>query len=832
MAVRIVWFFAVWCGFAVAADRVELIADPTLPAPARYGLARMQRSLAAQGAGGERILAGLATSGGPAARALQAEGVAVPTGPEALVIRKTKAGMVLCGSDARGLMYAALDVAQSGLSAVRETSERPYVLGRGVSMYTMQRRYFESRLYDERQWERYFDLLAQSRINNFVVIFGYENGGFLAPVYPYFFDTPGFPEVRFTGLTSAEQQRNAAAFHAMIRIAHERGIDVTAAIWDHIYRGGVQGGGIAGANDTVGKPLPWLVTGLTERNLVPYTKAALRRFIETFPEIDALQFRMHDESGLKKKEMGSFWHDVFVMLHESHPKVRLDLRAKELPDSIIDDALAQKLNLQVSTKYWMEQMGLPYHPTHINRENQRDRRHGYADLLRYPQRFKVHWQLWSGGTARLLLWADPSYVRRFAASTRLYGGDSFDVNEMLATKMLGEPHDAAPRDILNPQYRYYDYEFERYWHFYQLWGRLTYNPDTPAVVWESEFKHRLGPVAGIEAMQAEHLASRVLPRIVAAAYLYSNFPTTRGWAEMMPQGDLVRFSTLEGSDIEQFQSPRDRARDLVRGTETTKRTPEATARWFAELSDEILKHADAAARAAGEHPSKELVSTLTDARILAWLARFYAHRLNAAVSYCLFKESGDVASLDTAISGEKQAVADWEQIVAAAGDVYRDDLAFGVHRVGFPRHWKEELPGLRASVQKLVEERRTAPDRIAHIPARHAASADHHVPDVELLPVSQARPGQDLEIAVKAEDPSGVKTVRLRYRHLTQFEDYATAEMIRGADGLYRARIPGDFITAEWDLIYFIEAVDRVGNGGNSPDLEQGPPYRIFGVAR
>ena len=137
-------------------------------------------------------------------------------------------------------------------------------------------------------------------------------------------------------------------------------------------------------------------------------------------------------------------------------------------------------------------MGLPFHPTHINTEDQHNRRHSYADLLRYPQRYRVHWQLWSGGTTRLLLWGDPDYVRRFAATARLYDGDSFEINEMLATKMLGEPHDEKPLDILNSSYRYYDYEFERYWQFYRLWGRLSYNPETPAEVWEHEFTTRFG----------------------------------------------------------------------------------------------------------------------------------------------------------------------------------------------------------------------------------------------------------------------------------------------------------------------------------------------------
>ena len=39
-------------------------------------------------------------------------------------------------------------------------------------------------------------MLARSRINSFVVVFGYENGGFMAPPYPYFFDMEEFPQVK------------------------------------------------------------------------------------------------------------------------------------------------------------------------------------------------------------------------------------------------------------------------------------------------------------------------------------------------------------------------------------------------------------------------------------------------------------------------------------------------------------------------------------------------------------------------------------------------------------------------------------------------------------
>ena len=73
-------------------------------------------------------------------------------GREALTIRRgryrNKPSIALAGGDARGLMYAALDAAEriswsadDPFQYVRDTSEKPYLAERGVSMYTMQRAY-------------------------------------------------------------------------------------------------------------------------------------------------------------------------------------------------------------------------------------------------------------------------------------------------------------------------------------------------------------------------------------------------------------------------------------------------------------------------------------------------------------------------------------------------------------------------------------------------------------------------------------------------------------------------------------------------------------------
>ena len=846
----LLWMMA---GTLPAATSVAIISDAPSGTPAAHGIAVLREALRSRGfaitAADDKVSYRMVVGGAAAetaVRAMKGSGATLPAAPESFavvrsaVVRGGKATVVLAGGDSRGLMYAALDTAEKikastgtdPFELVRDISETPYIAERGISTYTMQRAYFEQRLYDERYWTRYFDMLAADRINSFVVIFGYENGGFMAPLYPYFFNTEGFPGVEMVGVTPAQQAKNTAAFQAMIRIAHERGIDVTAGIWDHIYRGGVQGGGIPGASDNAGKRVPGLVFGVTAENLSAYTKAALRRFVEVFPDVDAIQFRMHDESGLKHEEMQAFWHEVFTAIKRDHPSLRLDLRAKELPDEVIHDAVELGLQSRVSTKYWMEQMGMPFHPTHINTQNQKERRHGYADLLRYPQRYRIHWQLWNGGTSRVLLWGDPEYVRRFVATVRLYDGNSFEANEMLATRMLGEPHDEAPLEILNKRYRYYDYEFERYWQFYRVWGRISYNPAVPADVWSREFDRRFGPAAGPHLMKGLQLASNVLPRIVASSYLYQNFPTTRGWAEMNRQGSLQQYAGEDGSDIQQFLSVRAEAKLLLAGGETAMRRPEETSRWFGATADAILAEVALAEKGIGSHSANEFHSTTTDLKILAGLSRYHSFRLLAGVSYNLYKETGDLASFDDAIGFERKAMESWKQMVEAAGDVYSTNLAFGAHAVGFSRHWQEEYSLLARDFENLLAERTRAEAKPG---ARHLTPllANGAPPVARLSSEKVADPGRDFVVLAHVTAPDGVKSVRLRYRHVTQAEDYEAVDMTPDPkSGDYAARIPASFFDPKWDLMYFVETLGKNGAGRMYPDADVETPYVVVPLRR
>ncbi|MEJ7739299.1 MAG: hypothetical protein WKF97_17875 [Chitinophagaceae bacterium] len=795
------------------------------------------------------IVTGLASGEGEAAGMLRSGSRAIPAVTEALTVWKTdwetKPVWVISGFDDRGLMYGLLDVANriswstnksSPLSEVKDITEKPAVSDRAISIYTMNRAYWESRIDDQRYWARYLDMLAESRFNTLVVIFGYENGGFLAPCYPYFFNVEGFPGVEMVGITPQQQQHNLAAFNRLIQMTHDRGIRFTVGIWDHIYRGGVQGGGIPGTKDSPDKPVPGLVWGLDSTNLTNYTKTALAKFLKLVPGLDAIQFRMHNESGLKNGEQEAFWSDVFNMIKNTYPDMRLDLRAKELKASIIQSAIDVGIKFRITTKYWMEQMGLPYHPTQINPEKS-ERRHSYSDLLSYPQRYKMHWRLWNGGTSRILLWGDPEYVRRFAESTHLCDGDGFEVNEPLATKMEAQPHDAKPFDLLKPAYRYYNYEFERYWHFFQVFGRIGYNPETSADTWKKEFERRFGKTAAPFIESALHKASWILPRIVSSSYPYSSFPTTRGWAEKQRLGDLPAFAKAELSDLQQFATFDEEAKMQIEGGETAKLLPSANSRWFTRASGNINTLIAAAEKATGNKPGKEFLSTVADLKILSSLALYHSRRIPAAINYRLFERTGDVSALDTAIVYERQAIDAWSKMVTAAGDIYTDDLMMGVRVADLCGHWKDELVLLKKGLAALELKRSKAKTEASVKTAPHSKT-NYDIKEAELFrvvhqPVTSAPVGKALPIIVQASAPAGIKWVRLSYRSVNQEQEYKMMQMLpAGEKGIFQVVVPAEQIDPKWDFMYFIQVMDNKGRGRIYPDVNEETPYRIVKLTR
>jgi len=306
-------------------------------------------------------------------------------------------------------------------------------------------------------------------------------------------------------------------------------------------------------------------------------------------------------------------------------------------------------------------------------------------------------------------------------------------------------------------------------------------------------------------------------------------------------GSLPQFaSEEEGTDIQQFMSLRDDATSILAGTVSAKRRPEETSRWFARTSDAILAEVASAEKAfAHQQPSiefnSEFKATMTDARILAALARYHSWRQLAGLNYNLYKQAGDLVAFDTAIADERQAMQAWKELVDSAGDVYSDNLTFGAQARVFPHHWRDELKPLQAEFDQLLAERQSATARPGAKSVRVLPLTRDPAPPIVTFIPSEAAAMSDHDFIVKTKiaTPTSLKWVRLRYRHVNQKEDYQTVDMTFDEQShVYSASIPAAFVDPHWDLMYFVEVVDRQGHGRIYPDLDVETPYKIVSVKR
>jgi len=120
-----------------------------------------------------------------------------------------------------------------------------------------------------------------------------------------------------------------------------------------------------------------------------------------------------------------------------------------------------------------------------------------------------------------------------------------------------------------------------------------------------------------------------------------------------------------------------------------------------------------------------------------------------------------------------------------------------------------------------------------HEPISVIVTDDDKAPRIKHERVTGAIPGSPLIITAQVHDPSGVKWVRLRYRNVTQFQDYKMLEMTETDNkGQYKAIVPGQDIEAKWDFMYLIEVMDNNGNGSIYPDMEKEVPYIMVRLIR
>jgi hypothetical protein len=805
-------------------------------------------------------------------------------GPESLALIDMTAtqgiGMYADGADARGLMYALLELVDRVRTGVdpdpmaalhQKTSlvENPSNPVRSVMRQFTSEVLDKPWFMDRDMWPRYLAMLAGHRFNRLHLAFGlgYDTlqqvtDSYLLFLYPFLLDVPGY-KVRATNLPEAERDRNLAMLRFISEQTVAHGLEFQLGVWMHGYQ-------------LINSPSArYVIDGLTPDTHAAYCRDALTAVLKACPAISSVALRIHGESGIAEGSY-DFWQTVFDGVPRGGRTVEIDLHAKGVDQTMIDRALATGMPVNVSPKYWAEHLGMPYHQTAIRdlempvagqtgrglmtlSEGARSfTRYGYADLLRRDRRYTVRHRIFAG-TQRLLLSGDPDSTRAYGRVFGFCGSTGFDVMEPLTcrgrrgTGIAGTRRSGYVDTQLEPRW-----DWEKYEYWYRVWGRLTYNPDADAEQHRRHFQAD-GPRAETLARALSSglaRASRILPIVTTAhmpsaacdAYwpeVYWNQPL-HSESRPNPYGDTPApktFQHVSPLDPQIFSSMTEHAGELLGEARSGKYSPIEVAQWLEDLAAGVVRDLAAVDSERSLPPaSRRLV---VDARIQADLGHFFAAKFRAGVLYAIYERTQDRGALEAALTTYREARQAWAALAERAHDVYGADLSAS-DKISERGQWQDRLPAIDADIDRLAQQLPTAaPSKVPRVhlaiamatatgtASRRVAPPCTHTPPRQ----SQRNAGVDLALDLQITGRRAMTAVWCYYRHVNQAERFERVRMtVRGQAGTVQAQagafhaiIPAAYIDSPYPLQYYFVLHESASTAhlypGLGPDLMHQPYF-------
>ena len=836
-------------GASIVTDPSDAIASSR---PAKWAAQELERSLAASGHTVQRcarvaeakqgntciVVAGSRSK--LAQDILKRARVSVPDNAEALGLVPghvaSRAVLLAAGFDSRALVFALLDLADRTQNGSPLTFEKPMVEQPANRIRSITRLFTsdveDKPWYNDREmWPQYLTMLASHRFNRFNLALGigYDfirsvTDAYFLFAYPFLMAIPGY-NVRVPQLPDEERDQNLKMLQFISEQTVARGMEFQLGIWMHGY-------------EWIDSPKPnYTIEGITKDNHGPYCRDAVRALLKACPAISGVTFRVHGESGVEEGSY-EFWKTVFDGVATCGRRVEIDMHAKGMDETMQNMAVATKMPVKISPKYWAEHMGMPYHQADIRELEQPKEgrsatglmkfsagsrsflRYGYGDLLREDRPWGVLHRIWPG-TQRLLLWADPLTAAAHSRAFSFCGSDGVEIMEPLSFKGRRGSGIAGDRcayadATLKPRWDWQKYEYS-----HRIWGRLLYNPDAHPINWRPYLTKQFGPAAGaVEDALAN--ASRILP-IVTTTHGASAGNNTY-WPEVYLNQSMIDgdhpgpyrdtptprvFGNVSPLDPQLFSRINDFADDLLKGEASGKYSPVDVAQWIEDYAAQASKSLAQAEKLAPTKNRPEYRRMAADVSIQVGLGQFFGAKFRSGVLYRIYERTGNRSALEESLKAYRSARSHWAELAGVAKNVYRSDITVG-ENPQLRGHWMDRLPAMDADIALVAKQldkpvkSDVPPDRAQAAiraalkrPKRIAIACSHQ-------PATNFHAGQPLNLDLTVESGAKPISVRVHYRQVTQAERYRSAQM-QLRDGGYRVTIPGTYTDSQYPLEYYFE---------------------------
>lgn len=679
-----------------------------------FGLTRLERALAEIGHSLARV--GLTSeSAAPISVIVGADQAARLTGPALLeplagpedfrISRRSPAhrgALVISAQAGRGAMYGLLDLAgqlrlSGSLDLVPARVVKARLPFRAIKFNLPWDSYRRSEALqthletcrDPRFWEAFLDMMAENRFNALSL-------WNLHP-FPYLIRPTNFPEAcPFDDAGLADWQR---FWRTLFRMAKDRGIDTYLVNWNifvspefaraHGVATDSIDGKFFGDGDT---------SGLIER----YTRECVTQVIDEYPDLTGLGITLGEGMGGMTPAERRDWLDrTFIAgIQAASRPVRFIHRAPLSANTGSGGSVSK--SVEQLTREALERMEFDepilvefkYNWSHGHSSPKLHIVHGGPLTDTYwnppPTNYQVVWTV-RNEDFFVLRWGQPDFIREFIANNAHgYVGGCF----------IGSECYIPARDYLHGggPHQTWDYAFQRQWLFYQMWGRLLYDPATPDAVFAGELARRHGAGLGDRLLEAWKRASRT-PLTLATFFkgtwdgtLYSEgFLTARqgGAGQFIDIDTFIQRPPLDPQyvGITEFVKAGGKVAD-------DRLAPPQVAASLASDADRVFA-LTAGIRAGGE-VLPTLECELKDLESWAWMARYIDAKIRGGVALANFRRTGNAADRKAAVAALEEAVCHWRKLADAIASHNRPTVPYQFDE---EFSWLRKLPDALKDVQ-------------------------------------------------------------------------------------------------------------------------------------
>jgi hypothetical protein len=603
-------------------------------------------------------------------------------GAEAFRIAVKDRTIEITGGDARGLIYGALalrEQLQNGtpLAQVQAAREQPALAFRGIKFNTPWDTYRPSSALDQHYasardlkfWEAWLDMMVENRFNAFSL--------WTLHPFTYMVRPKNFPEA--SKWTDAEFAQWQHLYREIFRMAKERGPDTYVVFWSiFVSEEFSKAHNVARQNFYPHYYVPGDTSDITKR----YLRESVTQMLEEYPDLDGIGVS-HGEgmAGMTPLARQQFVDEVYIagalqvkrkqpvkLIHRvpfssglsSGPGVSADVEK-------LTRAAMEKLGNRFDGPIWVE---MKFNWSHGHSTPKLVKVHGGKLGDTYfkpkPSNYKIVWQV-RNEDFFALRWGVPDFIRQHIAlnGTQDYVGGYFVGSESYIPAL--DYFTAANEPVS------WKWAFQRQWLFYQLWGRLLYDPKAPDALFQAEFTRRYGK-RGDNLLQAYSLASNTQMRLASLYDSRWDF-TLYGEGMLALQGEYTNYIGVDALIKQPTMDPAYvSVGDYVNAVAAGKSFGDdrITPPKLTDLLERDSYKAMHLVHGIDTAGNASLAYEVADVRIWSSLGLHLAAKLRGAVALATYRATGDEALKQEAIRHLEVAVANWNLLAATARPIYLD----------------------------------------------------------------------------------------------------------------------------------------------------------------